>query len=267
LVRQSDAIEPAQRFVKNRRIAPIVADYLHFAGHKLAFSHAEYNGIFGQFGRLPERDKLMTTVLQKPRAEPAYRLVANAIRDHILDGTVKPGDPLPSESALAQQLGVNRSTLREGIRLLEANGLVRRRGGKRLFANVPLGADLSARISHTLVLQAVTFRELWETHMAIEPPTAGFAALRREPADLAALEANLQNTRDALARWESVEQLDIEFHSLVAQSTRNRALVLCRDPLSLLFYPAYAAIMHPSACSRAAARRAHSDRRGDPQPG
>ena len=148
----------------------------------------------------------MTAVLQKPRAEPAYRLVANAIRDHILDGTVKPGDPLPSESALAQQLGVNRSTLREGIRLLEANGLVRRRGGKRLFANVPLGADLSARISHTLVLQDCDLPGTLGDPHTIEPPTAGFAALRREPADLAALEENLRNTRDALARWESVER-------------------------------------------------------------
>jgi GntR family transcriptional regulator, transcriptional repressor for pyruvate dehydrogenase complex len=185
----------------------------------------------------------MSTVLEKPRAEPAYRVVANTIRDHILDGTVKPGDPLPSESQLAQQLGVNRSTMREGIRLLEANGLVRRHGGKRLFASVPRGADLSARICHTLVLRDVTFRELWETHMTLEPPTAGFAALRREPADLAALDENLQNTRDALARWESIEDLDIEFHALVAQSAHNRALVLCRDPFSRLFYPAYAAIV------------------------
>ena len=215
------------------------------APNKLGW-HAVYEEILsGNSGATrPQRNKLMTAVLAKPRAELAYRVVANAIRDQILDGTVKPGDPLPSESELAQQFGVNRSTLREGIRLLEANGLVRRRGGKRLFASVPLGADLSARICHTLVLQDVTFRELWETHMTMEPPTAGFAALRREPADLAALEENLRNTRDALARWESVEELDVEFHALVAQSAHNRALVLCRDPLSLLFYPAYAAIVH-----------------------
>ena len=60
----------------------------------------------------------------KPR--PAYELVAEAIERKILGGRMRPGDPIGTESELVQQFGVNRSTVREGIRLLEQSGLVAR---------------------------------------------------------------------------------------------------------------------------------------------
>ena len=179
------------------------------------------------------------------RTKPAlaYRLVANDIRDRILGGAIKPGEPLPSESELARQLSVNRSTIREGIRLLEENGLVRRYGGKRLFASVPQRGDLSLRMRQALMLQALTFRELWEAEMAIEPPIAAAAALRAEPSDIEALQQNLQRMRAAYVAGESLVALDVEFHALLAQAAHNRALLMCRDPLSLLFYPAYGSVM------------------------
>src|SRR4051794_5572763 len=52
-------------------------------------------------------------------AMPAYQQVAEAIEQQILAGRVRPGDPLGTEAELVKQFGVNRSTVREGIRLLE----------------------------------------------------------------------------------------------------------------------------------------------------
>jgi len=54
---------------------------------------------------------------------PAYKLVYDAIEKQIFAGRLKVGDPLPAETTLAEQFGVNRSTVREGIRLLEQSGL------------------------------------------------------------------------------------------------------------------------------------------------
>ena len=64
---------------------------------------------------------------------PNYRRVTLAIEEQILGGRMKLGDPLPTEQDLAEQLGVNRSTLREGLRALENAGLVKRAGGKKLI--------------------------------------------------------------------------------------------------------------------------------------
>ena len=100
---------------------------------------------------------------------PAYRVVFETIEREILEGRLKPGDRLPSETALADQFGVHRSTTREGLRLLEQSGLVQRRGGRRLFATVPHHEELATRTSRALILQQATFHELWQLLMALEP--------------------------------------------------------------------------------------------------
>jgi GntR family transcriptional repressor for pyruvate dehydrogenase complex len=77
------------------------------------------------------------------RAEPAYRMVAQLIERKILKGEWQVGDSLPTELFLSKRLGVNRSTLREAIRVLEQNGLLRRNAGKKLFVSAPLQSDIS----------------------------------------------------------------------------------------------------------------------------
>jgi GntR family transcriptional regulator len=62
------------------------------------------------------------------------RRVANALRDAMRSGQISAGEQFPMETQLADQLGVSRATLRDGLRILEAEGLVVRRGGVGTFA-------------------------------------------------------------------------------------------------------------------------------------
>ena len=55
---------------------------------------------------------------------PAYQKVADAIEREIVNGRIKPDDPIGTESELVQQFGVNCSTVREGIRVLEESALL-----------------------------------------------------------------------------------------------------------------------------------------------
>ena len=61
-----------------------------------------------------------TSPFERINSRPAYELVAEAIERKILSGHMRPGDPIGTESELVRQFGVNRSTVREGIRLLKA---------------------------------------------------------------------------------------------------------------------------------------------------
>ncbi len=89
---------------------------------------------------------------------------------------------------LARQFGVNRSTIREAIRELETHGLLGRvRGEKRLRVTRPEPRRVSSGVSRALALHDVTFLELWEAMMAIEPVAAQYAAARRTAAQLQAL--------------------------------------------------------------------------------
>ena len=176
-------------------------------------------------------------------AVPVYRLVFEAIEQQIVAGQIKPGEPLPTETELAVQFGINRSSVREGIRMLEESGLVRRQSGKRLYVTVPPILDLASRASRLLRLHEVTFRELWEAASAIEPVTAGYAAERITAEEIAVLDGNVAEMERALADPVEVIRLDIAFHDLVGRASRNRALMLSREPISLLFMPAGRAIL------------------------
>jgi len=176
--------------------------------------------------------------------ERTYRTVARSIEHEILSGRIAPGDPLPSEEGLASQLGVHRSTVREALRLLEQHDLVRREPGrKRLFACIPRVSELSRPIAAAMILNQVTFEELWEAMSALEPAAAVGAALRAREEHLAQLEANLDATRRTLNDSASLTKLDIEFHNLVALASGNRAIQLARQPLENFFYPAFYAVM------------------------
>lgn len=185
---------------------------------------------------------------------PAYKIVSDAILKDIIGGRLQIGNRLPSEQKLAEQFGVNRSTVREGIRLLEETGVLRREFGKRLVVSRPSYDNVGGRISRAMILHEVTFRELWETIMAIEPATAALAARKRTGADLDLIADNIARTRGSLADGQALVTLDIEFHSLIARAAANRAIVLAREALSQLIYPAFKAVLVDGGASTAGPR-------------
>jgi len=181
---------------------------------------------------------MKSTMFKKLDSAPVYQKVFDAIEQQILAGALVAGDQLPAEIELARQFGVNRSTVREGIRLLEHSGLVSREGSKRLLVTLPHYMQLASRASRALAMHQVTFRELWEASMILEPVTAEAAATRITDAELDELAANIQAMESEIDNIDRVVELDIEFHNLVARASGNRVLMLALEPISLLFHPA-----------------------------
>ena len=73
------------------------------------------------------------------RPVPMWQQVADHMRDEILNGTYKTGQPLPSEEALAAEFGVSRPTIREGVKTLVAEGLVEVSRPRGTIVRDPLG--------------------------------------------------------------------------------------------------------------------------------
>ena len=169
---------------------------------------------------------------------PAYRQIANVIEERIVARSLRTGDPLPSEMDLARQFGVNRSTIREAIRELETHGLLGRvRGEKRLRVTRPEPRRVSSGVSRALALNDVTFMELWEAMMAIEPAAAQYAALRRTAAQLQGLtRASVRFKRDITDTDTAVAAV-VEFFTAVAAASGNQVLALSQAPLNLLLVP------------------------------
>ncbi len=169
---------------------------------------------------------------------PAYRLVADAIEEQIMTGKIMPEDPIGTEADLVEQFGVNRSTVREGIRILEQSGMLRRGDKRRLYVSLPGYDKLATRISRSLVLHKVTFRELVETLEILEPKTIAMAAQRITEDQLERLRINVASTEKELNDRDRLSELDTEFHSIIAEAADNRVFLLAREPAGLLIYPA-----------------------------
>ena len=169
---------------------------------------------------------------------PGYRKVAQIIEAEIVEGRLKVGELLPTEGDLAEQLGVHRSTIREGIRAMENAGLVRRAGGKRLIVTVPDSSSLAWVNSRALGLSKVSFRELWELQMEVEPFAAQLAAERATDELVGRLVASIRSVEDRLDDDQAVIAHDIAFHNLVAEASSNKALCLSVAPMGVLLFSA-----------------------------
>ena len=175
-------------------------------------------------------------VFQRVVVEPAYKAVSAAIERAIVDGALAPGSALPTEQELSERFGVHRSTVREAIRQVEQEGLLQRREGRRLFVCLPGVHDLAPRATRLLLLHQTTFQELWDVALVLEPLAARLAAQHASAADLTLLASNEAATEAETGLTELVT-LDMEFHALVGSASHNKALMLAREPVGLLYNP------------------------------
>lgn len=180
----------------------------------------------------------MSVEFKQIRIEPAYRKVASALLERIVDRSLRDGDHLPPETELARQFGVNRSTVREALRELESNGLLeRRRGSKRMVVTRPQTEMVGEGISRVLMLHDVTSFDVWEALTILEPPIAEVAARRRLESDLPALqEAASRFVQDNANTARAVRHV-AEFFGYIGVATHNPALVLAQEPLLQLLEP------------------------------
>lgn len=167
----------------------------------------------------------------------AYEAVQRALQDAILNGALPQGEPLPTETELAEQFGVTRHTVREGMRALEQSGLVKRDAGRRLHVTLPKHDALAPITSRALLMQSVSFRELWEVAIPVEICAMDLAMSKADPLLADRLFHNVTRMEATLLAGESIVALDVEFHALIAAAASNRVLLLSREPVSMLFYP------------------------------
>jgi len=182
------------------------------------------------------------------RVEPAYRKVAAALLERITDRSIGEGERLPAEMELARQFGVHRGTVREALRELETNGVLKReRGSKLMMVTRPARVDVAAGVSRALALHDVSYHDVWEAMTALEPPIAASAARNRTA-------ANLQGIADIVANEISVDQTADFFHA-IGEATHNRVFMLAHEPLVQMLIPSLETLIDklPQASSRIAA--------------
>jgi DNA-binding FadR family transcriptional regulator len=194
----------------------------------------------------------MNRAFEPIQVEPAYRKIAAVLTERITAQSFNSGDRLPSETELAKQFGVNRSTVREALRELQTAGLLTRsRGSKLMMVTKPRSDHVAESVSRALMLHDVTFLDVWESMSMFEPPIAEAAARRRTADDLVSLQQTQENFslhKDDTARC--VHHV-AEFFSLIAAATHNPVLPLAQEPLVQLLEPSLGAMIDRVTQARA----------------
>jgi GntR family transcriptional regulator, transcriptional repressor for pyruvate dehydrogenase complex len=174
---------------------------------------------------------------QPVRVTKAYEALATIIRERIVSGELAEGDRIPSESTLAREAQVSRSTVREALRTLEEAGLIARASPKIMVVSAGDEGHARKEFEGALRRQNVTFKHLHEALLLLEPELTRLATERATTPDVAELEANLSAQADTLESVSAFNELDQEFHLAIAQMSGNPALVMVRAPVSELLQP------------------------------
>lgn len=154
---------------------------------------------------------------------PTTAEIAEALQEQVTDGTFGPGDKLPSERALATQLGVSRQIVREILGTLQERGLVEVRAGRGTFARRPAPTEAGASLDYLVRQGGVTARQLITARSALESAAAGEAALRRTEEDLRRMQSILQ-AFEATPDTAVGAALDMSFHETVVLASHNQVL-------------------------------------------
>jgi DNA-binding FadR family transcriptional regulator len=190
--------------------------------------------------------------------EPAYRKVAAVIGARVLSRALREGERLPSETELARQFGVNRSTVREALRELESRGLVQRRPGSKLMSvSRPHHETVAEGVSHALLLHDVTVRDVWEALTILEPPIARAAARAHTAQDLERIVAAAEAFIAGRADTEHAVHRSAEMFRCVGQATHNPVLGLAQEPLLQLLEPSLRVMIDKVPQARARIATAH----------
>ncbi|TDD18661.1 FadR family transcriptional regulator [Kribbella turkmenica] len=172
-----------------------------------------------------------------PRFRPvqpvrAYQRIVEQVEEALARGDLAPGQRLPSERELVAQFEVSRSTVREALRVLESNGVVRSRPGD------PNGPEILPFSQSALRKQMVrlarvdelTLSELIGFRMIMDGAAIQVASRLRTPEQLAELEQTLVAMRAAIdVDFEAFSEADLAFHDMIAQISRNSLIQTCNE--------------------------------------
>ena len=160
-----------------------------------------------------------------------YHQVSEQIQQLIAQGTLKPGDRLPSERELSMQLGVSRSSVRDAIRTLEVAGILEAHHGRGTVIRDLSTDSLVVPLATVLVRKRDMVSELLDVRRMIEPGLAARAALHANPAQIAQLEDILRRQREKMARGEDTMLEDSQFHRTIALAAQNSVVLRVLDVL------------------------------------
>lgn len=149
------------------------------------------------------------------------RLIS-VFKNLISEGALIPGGRLPAERDLADTFGVSRSSLRQALKVLETMGVISQRVGDGTYLNAGAPSILSESMEFLILLDGISFYELMEARLIVEPELVARAAIRATADDLVELGAVHASMEQSRNDSPSFVEADLLFHRTLFRISGNR---------------------------------------------
>ena len=199
--------------------------------------------------------------IQRVTVLKAADVLADQLRERILNGDMPEGTDLPTERDLGERASVSRATVREALRILEGEGLIATRVGRNGGSVVarPTSAKIERSVGIFIRGSRIRFEAVLETRTAIEPASARFAALHRNDEDLVLLERSHHALERASADGAiaAYVRANLDWHVQVVRASHNELLIAFISAVAQPVYETSDVEGFNSADVRQAVIRAH----------
>lgn len=157
-------------------------------------------------------------------------MVQKRLSDHIADDIMsmiaiekrfKPGNKLPNENVLSEELNISRTTLRESIRILVANGVLEIKRGRGTFVKEDFDVSHTMKSLNNLSNTRIDAKDLYEMRLIFEPEAAYYATIRATDAELQRILEYGQQIEQKIKLGMDRTDVEQKFHKSISKATHN----------------------------------------------
>jgi len=194
-----------------------------------------------------------TTSLNTPVGQSSVvDLVIERIKEAILAQELRPGDYLPTETELVANLGVSKTSVREAIKMLQAQGVVEVQQGRGMKISEDISSGAIAPLIYQLLLARGTIQEIIDFRMMFEEAYTIMAMDRATSEDVSRIASTVEDLELAIAENRQTAMEDLAFHMEILRSTHNPLVIRVGETIMELFKVSigYAVRHHPEIALR-----------------
>ncbi len=162
-------------------------------------------------------------MFKKIQKESTTDKVAQQLCALIENGTLKPGDKIPSERELCKSMSISRISVREAIKGLVGRNLLEVRSGEGTYVKSIDTLSFIDPLAGKL-LNDKTLHDIFELRWVVEVQLAGFAARRADKNDVEKIEYFFERMKQDVNKEQSYLINDLAFHNAIAQASKNELL-------------------------------------------
>ncbi len=171
--------------------------------------------------------------------QTATEYIIDSIKKLLITGKIKPGDKLPSETELAQSLGVSRGSIRESMKILAANGIISVKRGDGTYIEVGSSNAIFDPLLFRLILNRNNYHELKELREMLEIGVISLAVQNATDADIEKLKNCYEHLKEKVEKNEYTGDAIIEcekmFHKAMSEATHNELVQMVYNYIMDLF--------------------------------